>query len=85
MTLADQIRDFVWTEIIGPIRKKNPPLTARVKILSGDIVRAMRLHQRTPAVCGVSDARIFQNQHSIKLLQRTGPTHGMTATWTFLV
>jgi hypothetical protein len=83
--LADEIRDFVIDRYIRPARRKGSVEPSRVTIVSGDIVRQMKLHQRVPAVCGALDARKFLEQNSLKLLQRTGPRQGMTATWKILV
>ena len=85
MTLADQIREFARAQDVDPVRRTHPQLTTHVRIVSGDIVKRMKLHQRTPAVCGALDAKKFQVENAIRLLQRTGPKQGTTATWTFLV
>jgi hypothetical protein len=85
MTLAEQIREFASSQHIKPARKTSAPYSTLVKIVSGDLVKEMRLKDRTPAVCGALDAKKFQDEYEIELLQRTGPKHGTTTTWTFLV
>jgi hypothetical protein len=45
----------------------------------------MKLEQRTPAVCSALDAKKFLSDNNLKLVQRTGPKQGMTATWKLLV
>jgi hypothetical protein len=85
MTLADEIREFALKQYVEPVRRTKTPRTAHVTIVSGNIVRELKLRQRTPAVCSAIDAQKFQDDNGIQLLQRSGPKHGMTVTWNFLV
>jgi hypothetical protein len=85
MILADEIRAFAVSRYIKPARRKGSVVPPRVTIVSGDIVRQLKLQQRVPAVCGALDAQKFLNENNLKLVQRTGPKHGMTATWKLLV
>jgi hypothetical protein len=85
MILADEIRAFVVSRYIGPAQRRGSVVPSRVSIGSGDVVRQLKLQQRVPAVCGALDAQKFLNENSLELVQRTGPKHGMTATWKLLV
>ena len=85
MILADEIRAFALKQYVERVRRTNAPHTAHVTIVSGNIVREMKLHQRTPAVCSAIDAHKFQDDNGLQLLQRSGPKHGLTVTWNFLV
>jgi hypothetical protein len=85
MILADQIRTFATRSYIQPVRGKGSPVPSTVTIVCRDIVKGMNLVQRTPAVCSALDARSFQDDNNLKLIQRTGPKFGTTATWKFLV
>jgi hypothetical protein len=85
MMLADEIRAFVVSRYIGPARRNGSIVPEQIKIVSGDVVRELNLQQRVPAVCGALDARKFLDSNGLKLVQRTGPKQGMTATWRLLV
>lgn len=85
MTLADEIRVHAFRRYIQPARRKHSPVPSQITIVSGDLVREMKLHSRTPAVCGALDARKFQDEYELKLVDRSGPKFGMTTTWRFLV
>ena len=84
MILADQIREYAFNRYIKPVRHANSVVPYVVSIVSGDIVREMKLVNQTPAVCGALDARKFQNHYGLKLRSRSGPRQGMTARWQFL-
>jgi 5-methylcytosine-specific restriction enzyme B len=83
--LADEIRAFAVSSYIMPARDKGSAVSSHVTIVSGDIVRQLKLQQRVPAVCGALDGHKFLNENSLKLVKRTGPRQGMTATWKILV
>jgi hypothetical protein len=83
--LANDIRAFVVSSYIMPARHRGSVVPSLVTIVSGDIVRQLKLQQRVPAVCGALDARKFLNENNLKLVKRTGPRQGMTATWQILV
>jgi len=85
MTLADQIRAYAVRSYIQPARHTQSPVPATVTIIAADVVRELKLQQRCPAVCGAFDALKFQTEQHIKLLRRSGPKHGYTAMWQFLV
>ena len=84
MMLADEIRAFVVDRYIKPVRSKDSVVPSRVTVVSGDIVNQLKLQQRVPAVCGALDAQKFLDENDLKLLERTGPKQGMTATWKLL-
>jgi hypothetical protein len=85
MTLADEIRAHASRRYIQPARRTAPPVPSTVTIVSGDIVRDLKLVRRGPAVCGALDSQKFQDEYNIKLVHRIGPLQGHTSTWQFLV
>jgi hypothetical protein len=85
MILADETRAFAVSHYIKPARRKGAVVPSRVTMLSGDIVRQVKLQQRTPAVCGARDAKKFRTENNLTLVGRTRPKQGMTVTWKFLV
>jgi hypothetical protein len=56
-----------------------------VTIVSGDIVRQLKLQQRVPALCSALGARKFFTENDVTLVRRSGPKFGMTATWEIFV
>jgi hypothetical protein len=85
MILADTIRGFAFRSYIQPVKAKNSFRRLLVTIVAGDVVRGMKLKNRAPAVCGAIDASKFCSDNNLQLVKRSGPKHGLTATWQFLV
>jgi hypothetical protein len=85
MRLADQIRAFVAERYIAPARRGNT--NTQVTILAGDVVRDLKLVQRTPAVCSALDTKLFLNENNLvpSDVRRTGPKFGPMATWNVTV
>lgn len=80
--LADQIRQFVYTNYIVPARQRHQ-LT--VTIRAGDVHADMNLSSRMPAVCGAIGTRIFEQQYRVHLIKRQGPSQGANVYFTFSV
>ena len=75
---ADQIRQYVISELIEPARFAR---RGHVIIRSGDVHRALGLHNRMPAVCGAMDAAFFEEQAQVEVISRTGPHQSSTVEW----
>lgn len=80
MILADQIRQFVLEKYINPARNQGH-LT--VTVVAGKIHTGLGLENRMPAVCSALDADKFLSFAHIRLVSRSGPHQGSTATWVF--
>src|ERR1035441_126542 len=52
---AQGIRSFVYKEYIEPARRKGE---LRIKVVAGDVHRALKLKNRVPNVCQVLDSRM---------------------------
>ena len=80
MTLADEIRKFVYEKYIRPACERGKK---RITIRAGDVHREMGLVSRMPAVCSALGARKFESMYDVKLVRREGPTQGANVYFTF--
>ena len=80
MTLADEIREFVYQIYIQPARNTGENT---VTIRAGDVHEQMSLVDRMPAVCGAIGTNKFENKYSVTLINRRGPTQGANVYFTF--
>lgn len=78
--LSDQIRQYVYAEIIEPERRQGQGV---VRVRAGDIHAALELKDRMPAVCSALDAEKFLEYAQVRLTQRDGPKQGSNAEWVF--
>jgi hypothetical protein len=77
---AEQIREFAWTRYIEPARHN---AKATVRIRSGDIVKGLKLKNKTPNVCTALRSKIFQATYGVQLVDEKGPPSGMSTTVVF--
>ncbi|MGO8719512.1 MAG: hypothetical protein ACLQMO_09875 [Acidobacteriaceae bacterium] len=77
---AEQIREYAWMRYIEPARNSSE---TTVRIKSGDIVKALRLKNKTPNVCTALRSKIFQDVYGVQLLGEQGPPSGMSTTVVF--
>ena len=81
MKQADQIRTYARERYVVPARAKRDK---RFSITTGDVVREMKLVWRsTPAVCSALKTRQFLEENALRLVNKTGPSSGMTTTVTY--
>jgi len=80
LNLADQIRDFVYSNYIKPARQANKK---KITIRAGDIHNQMNLVDRMPAVCGAIGTKKFENKYDVRLIKRDGSTQGANVYFTF--
>lgn len=75
--LSDTIREKVIADYINPARRRGD---GQVTVTAGDIVRAMGLQNRTPAVCQALTSKTFLTEAHIELLSSEGPPSGNSTT-----
>lgn len=80
MTLANEIREFVYETYISPARERED---SQVTIRAGEVHKRMGLSSRMPAVCSALGAEKFENLYGIKLIDRKGPHLGSNMFFTF--
>ncbi len=82
MNQTDTVRAYVLSHYVTPARKtgKNS-----VTIRAGDVAKVLKLQHRMPLVCGALGAAKFQKESNLRLVYRTGPQSGSTATFTFSI
>jgi hypothetical protein len=78
--LADEIRAYVYEQIILPA-KKNGIGTIRIK--AGEIHKSMRLTDRMPNICSALDSEKFSKFAHVTLISRLGPPMGSSVEWVF--
>jgi hypothetical protein len=80
MSKAESIRIYGKREYVLPARKRGD---RRFSIRAGDVVRALGLHGRTPAVCSALKTRRFLSDNRLRLIARSGPESGQSTTVVF--
>jgi 5-methylcytosine-specific restriction protein B len=73
---AERVRSYALGKYIGPGRKRREPT---VRVVAGDVHRALGLSNRYPLVCNALSARKFLAQNRLALEQREGPPSGQGA------
>jgi len=80
MSLADEVRGFVYERYIKPAREKGAKM---VTLRAGDVHEAMGLKGKIPTVCGALGSNKFLKQHSLRLAKREGPSCGINVCFTY--
>jgi hypothetical protein len=78
--VTDQIRKYARSEYVEPARRRGE---TRLRIVAGDVHRALRLQNRAPQVCSALRSRKFLNENHLSLEKAEGPPGGMSTTMTF--
>ncbi|MGB8768540.1 MAG: hypothetical protein WCC92_02925 [Candidatus Korobacteraceae bacterium] len=82
---AQDVRDYVRKQYIEPARRKGQK---HVRIVAGDVHRALNLHNRVPNVCTALTSKILLQENHLVIEEREGPPSGlgtrMTYTYRFL-
>lgn len=73
---SEQVRIHAAGTYIGAGRKRGDPT---VRIVAGDVHRALGLHNRYPLVCNALSSRKFLAENRLELVQREGPPSGQGA------
>jgi hypothetical protein len=74
---ADAIRDHIRNRYINPARARREPT---IRIVAGDVHRALRLHNRVPAVCQVLRGRMLLEENGLVIEKQEGPPSGLGTT-----
>src|ERR1035437_4756922 len=77
---ADQVREHARHEYIEPARRRGD---STVRIVAGDVQKAVRLINRTPLVCQALRSHKFLEENHLVLEKWDGPPSGMSTTVTF--
>jgi hypothetical protein len=77
---TNQVRDYVLREYIKPGRRRRD---VTVRIVAGEVHRALGLNNRFPTVCNALSARKFLEENRLVLEKREGPPKGLGARVTF--
>jgi 5-methylcytosine-specific restriction protein B len=73
---AEQVRSYAVGKFIGPGRKRRDPT---VRIVAGEVHKALGLRNRYPLVCNALNSRKFLVENRLMLEQREGPPSGQGA------
>jgi hypothetical protein len=77
---ADKIRMHGRERYVLPARQRK---VHRFSIRAGDVVHALGINGRAPAVCSALKSRQFLQSNSLRLVERTGPKSGQSTTVTY--
>jgi hypothetical protein len=77
---TDRVRDYARREYIDLARRRGE---STVRIVAGDIHRALRLHNRVPLVCSALASGEFLRKNHLRIEKREGPPSMMSTTVTF--
>jgi len=80
MSHADRIRIHGRERYVLPARERGQ---SRFSIRAGDVVQALQLSGRTPAVCSALKTHQFLKDNCLRLIETTGPKSGQSTTVTF--
>jgi len=78
--LSDAIRQHVLDKYVAPARQKG---SRSIVLRSGDIHKALTLSNRLPQVCSAIDARRFEIEAGVRLIDRQGPPVSPGVVWRF--
>ena len=79
-TGAERIREHARAEYIEPARRRRDSI---VRIVAGDVHKALGLNGRVPAVCQALKSHKFLDENHLVLEKWDGPPSGMSTTVTF--
>jgi hypothetical protein len=71
---VDAIRSYAVKQYVAVARRKGEK---RVRIVAGDVHRALKLKNRVPNVCNALTSRIFLEQNHLAIEDMSGPPSGM--------
>jgi hypothetical protein len=71
---VDAIRSYAVKQYVAVARRKGEK---RVRIVAGDVHRALKLKNRVPNVCNALTSRIFLEQNHLAIEDVSGPPSGM--------
>ena len=77
---SDRIRMHGREKYVVPARQKKEK---RFSIGVGDVVRALEMSGRAPAVCSALKTREFLQNNDLRLVEKSGPPSGQSTTVTY--
>jgi len=77
---ADQVRQYARRHYIEPARKRHESV---VRIVAGDVYKALHLQGRVPSVCQALGGSKFLMENRLTLEKRDGPPSGQSTTVVF--
>jgi hypothetical protein len=79
-SIAQRIRDHLRSTYINPARARHE---STIRIVAGEVLKALHLSNRAPAVCQVLRGRKFLAENNLILEKQEGPPSGLSTTATF--
>src|ERR1035437_8650188 len=79
-SIANRVREYAIRKYIEPSRRRHD---VTVRIVAGEVHRALGLNNRFPTVCNALSARKFLEENCLALEKREGPPKGLGARVTF--
>jgi hypothetical protein len=79
-TDSDRVREFARMEYIEPARARHE---SSVRIVAGEVQKAVRLNNRVPLVCQALKSSKFLDENHLVLERWEGPPSGMSTTVAF--
>jgi len=80
ITHADRVRDYARREYIEPARARRQ---ATVRVVAGEVQKAVRLSNRVSLVCQALKSNKFLTENHLLLEKWEGPPSGMSTTVAF--
>jgi hypothetical protein len=77
---TERVREYARREYIEPARRHGE---ITVRIVAGDVQKALGLHNRSPQVCSALRSRKLLEENHLALVKAEGPPGGMSTTMTF--
>jgi hypothetical protein len=77
---TDRVREYALREYIEPARRHGE---ITVRIVAGEVQKALGLHNRSPLVCNALRSRKLLEDNHLVLVKAEGPPGGMSTTMTF--
>lgn len=81
MSLAERVREYVRTAYVEPARQRNEET---IRVVAGDVARALELRNRTPAVCQALGGRKFLKENDLLLERLDAPPSGLSTRAAFV-
>jgi hypothetical protein len=78
---ADRIRVHLRSAYVDPARARHE---STIRIVAGEVLKALHLQNRAPAVCQVLRGRKFLAENNLVLEKQEGPPSGLSTTATFV-
>lgn|SRR5688572_8334087 len=79
MTQTDRIRNYIRDVYVGAARKRGE---STVRVVAGEVHRALGLHSRVPMVCNALRSRSLLEECGMEIVAVEGPPSGQSTTVT---